>query len=251
MTETTPSAPTASMGSVKLSSPERIVRSVRAISSLTWSSEPAASLTATIGPDRRQPLDRLGLDVAAGPRGDVVENQRHVDALGDRGEMAVHPFLIGPIVVRSDREGAVGPGPGGESGQPDRLGGGVRARAGHDLGPAGGRLDHDGDHPLVFLVRQRRRFAGRAHRAQDRRPLGDVPLDQPRGARPRRPPRPGTASPGPRCIRRRSDLWLACVIPGSPSAGDPFVGWAAHAILFDFTDTGSTIGGATVIARPG
>ena len=25
-------------------------------------------------PDRGQPLDRLGLDVAAGPRGDVVEN---------------------------------------------------------------------------------------------------------------------------------------------------------------------------------
>ena len=80
-------------------------------------------------PELGQPLDRLGLDVPPGPARDVVEDERQVDALGDRGEVAVQPFLGGPVVIGGDEQGAVGPGPGGEPGQPDRLGRRVRPRA--------------------------------------------------------------------------------------------------------------------------
>ena len=44
-TETTPRAPTASSGSVRLSSPLRTVRSVMPMICEAWSSEPVASLT--------------------------------------------------------------------------------------------------------------------------------------------------------------------------------------------------------------
>ena len=39
-------------------------------------------------------------------------------------------------------------------------------------------LDHRGDHPLVLVVGERRRFAGRPDRAEHRRPLRDLPVDE-------------------------------------------------------------------------
>ena len=47
-TETTPFAPTDIIGSVSGSSPERIVMSQSSAISLTWSTEPLASLIATM-----------------------------------------------------------------------------------------------------------------------------------------------------------------------------------------------------------
>src|SRR5271157_2853869 len=47
-TEMTPSAPIASMGSVRVSLPERTVSSVRQRISLAWSTDPLASLMATM-----------------------------------------------------------------------------------------------------------------------------------------------------------------------------------------------------------
>ena len=90
-------------------------------------------------------------------------------ACGQGLEMLIEPFLHGLVVVRADHQRRVGPGLGGPAGQPQGLFGAVRAGAGHNLDAAGRRLDDGRDDPLVFGMRERGRFAGRAHGANARR----------------------------------------------------------------------------------
>ena len=79
--------------------------------------------------------------------------------------MFVDALLGGAVVVGADDERRIGTGLRGILREPDRLRGGVATGAGHDEQAAGGGLDALGDHPLVFVVRERGGFAGRAHRA--------------------------------------------------------------------------------------
>ena len=92
-------------------------------------------------------------------------------------EVLVEALLRRLVVVGSDLQGRVGADLLGELGQPQGLGRAVRAGAGHHLDPAGHRLDDEGDHPLVLVVRQRGRFAGRADRAEAVRAGRDLELD--------------------------------------------------------------------------
>ena len=123
--------------------------------------------------------DGLRLDVLAGAAGDVVDADGDVDRLGQDLEVLIEAFLGRLVVVGGDDQGGVGPGLGGPAGQPQGLLGAVRAGAGHDLDPPGGRLDHGRDHPLVLRVRERGALAGRAHRADARRAGLDLELHLP------------------------------------------------------------------------
>src|SRR5262249_49216018 len=62
----------------------------------------------------------------------------------------------------ADLQRAVGAGPLRGLRHANGFGGRVRAGAGHDLRAAPGALAHEGDHALVFVVRERGRFAGGA-----------------------------------------------------------------------------------------
>ena len=90
----------------------------------------------------------------------------------------VDAFLRRPVVVRHDREGAIGADLERVARELDRLGGGVAAGAGHHRDPAGRVLDRDPDHLAMLLDAHRRRFAGGADDADALRALGDVPVDE-------------------------------------------------------------------------
>ena len=61
--------------------------------------------------------------------------------------------------------------------QPQGFGRAVGAGAGHDLDPAGRKLDDRSDDPLVLFVAQRGALARGAHRAEAGRAGGDLELD--------------------------------------------------------------------------
>ena len=91
--------------------------------------------------------------------------------------MGVEPGLGRLVVVGRHHQQRVGAGALGVPAEVDRLGGGVRARAGDHRQPPGRRLDHQLDHPVVLGMAQRRRFAGGADRDQAMGTLLDVPLN--------------------------------------------------------------------------
>src|SRR5262249_11651503 len=66
----------------------------------------------------------------------------------------------------------------GELRKPDRFARAVGARARHDLYSAPSTLHHGGHYALMFLMVQRRRFAGCAYRRQAIGSLLDVAVDQ-------------------------------------------------------------------------
>ena len=96
--------------------------------------------------------------------------------------MPIVAFLRRLVVVGADHEGAVGAGAASGAGQTDRLARAVGAGAGHDFDASGRLLDHGVDDALVFLMVERRTFAGGADGRQAVRPLLDVPIDQPASA---------------------------------------------------------------------
>src|SRR3990172_3391525 len=148
ITETTPWPPIARSGSVMLSSPERTEKSGphAAITWLIWSREPEASFTpATVFTSRTS-----------------------------RSSVAVAPLLRRLVVVGVDDQGARGARRLGVRRQVDRLGGRVGPGAGDHPDPSAGGLDHDLDDPLVLVVRERRRLAGRPARDEAVGPVGDV-----------------------------------------------------------------------------
>ena len=124
-----------------------------------------------------QPDDRLGLDVLAGAAGDVVDAMRQAGFLGEHAEVVVKAFLRRLVVVGGDLQGGVGADFFGELRQAEGFGRAVRAGAGHDLDSAGDGLDDEGDDALLFLVAERGRLAGGAHRDEAVGAGGDLELD--------------------------------------------------------------------------
>ena len=90
--------------------------------------------------------------------------------------MLVEALLRRLVVVGRDDEHGVGAGLLGMGDEIDRLEGAVRARAGDDRHAPAGDLDAKLDHPLVLVMGQRRRLAGRAHRHEAMASLGDLPV---------------------------------------------------------------------------
>ena len=123
-------------------------------------------------------FDGLGLEVPPRTARNVIEDLRDVHRVGDRGIVGVQAVLSRPVVIRRHEEGGVGPGLEGEFREADGLARGVRAGPGHHLGPSGDPGDDEFDDPLVLLVRERRAFSRRAHRADGPRALGDLPVDR-------------------------------------------------------------------------
>ena len=111
-TETTPLPPTAKMGNVRLSSPLSTGQ--------IGHGQDLRSLVHRAGRllDHRDvgqlghPGNRVGLDVLAGPAGDVVDAQRNVDRLGQGFEVLVESFLGRLVVIGGHDQGRVGPRPG-------------------------------------------------------------------------------------------------------------------------------------------
>ena len=121
-------------------------------------------------------------------RRDVVDDHRRA-GLGHRREVRLHAGLGRLVVVGHDdklRRGAGGPG---VRRQFDALRRAVGAGAGDDGHAAAGGLDADLHHPLVLVMAERRRFAGRAAGHQCAGAFLDLPVDQAAGTRPRRPGR--------------------------------------------------------------
>jgi soluble lytic murein transglycosylase len=121
---------------------------------------------------------RLHAHVDDGARRDVVYDHRNVDRLGDGLEMQIKPLLRRFVVVGRDDQHPVGAGARGMGGEIDRLARAVGARPGDHRHPLGGRLDDDLDHPLVFVMAEGGRLAGRAHRHQPIGSLGDLPFHE-------------------------------------------------------------------------
>ena len=92
--------------------------------------------------------------------------------------MLVKAFLRRLIVIGSDDEDRVGAGAFGMLRKFDRLGGRVGTCAGHDRHPAAGLLDAPFDNFFVFVVGERRAFAGRADRNEPIGAFGNLPIDE-------------------------------------------------------------------------
>ena len=102
-----------------------------------------------------EPEERVGFDVRAGPRRDVVDDDRQAAVVGDRAEVGEEHPLVGPVVVGRDDERGVGAEVGRPAGRPDGRRGVVGAGAGDDRDPAarrtlGDRFDRDRDQPVAL-----------------------------------------------------------------------------------------------------
>ena len=131
-----------------------------------------------------QPQERVGVDVRARPRRDVVDDDRQVALVGDRPEVRVEHPAVGPVVVRRDDQRGVGTELGRPAGRPDRGGGVVGAGPGDDPDavarrPLGDDLDGRGDEPLALVGGQGGGFAGRAARDEAVDAGQDLPADEP------------------------------------------------------------------------
>ena len=91
---------------------------------------------------------------------------RDSDFFRNRFKVLVETLLRWLVVIRSDLQRRVGSLFFCPTSQPERFGGAVRARTGHDFAPAGGELNHLADYTLVFIVSQRRGFTGCSDRNQ-------------------------------------------------------------------------------------
>ena len=114
------------------------------------------ALGVLVGDDPRvlgEPDQGLGVDRDAAAAGDVVEHDRQFGGVGDGREVPVQALLRGLVVVRRDREQAVGAGLLGRAGQLDAVAGVVGADAGDDVGPVADRLQ-DGSYELRLSPRR-------------------------------------------------------------------------------------------------
>ena len=75
-------------------------------------------------------------------------------------------------------KGCVCTNPLGKFREPNRFTCSVRTRPGHHLETSRGGIDHRRNDFLMLIMREGRRFAGGAHRSQNRCALGNVPLDK-------------------------------------------------------------------------
>ena len=117
-----------------------------------------------------------GLDLAARTGRDVVEDHREVRGLGHSREVVDQARLGGPVVVRRDGQDGVGTDLGATLRVPDSRSGVVAPRTGDD--GYVDRLDHGGHDLDLFVVRERRRLAGRSNDHQGVVALLDEPARQ-------------------------------------------------------------------------
>ena len=125
-----------------------------------------------------QPRDQFHADLDDGARRDVVEDDRDVDRIGHRHEVAILPFLRRLVVIACHRQHGIGTHRLGELGQFDGFDGGIAARARDHRHAACGFRDADLDHPAMLVMGQGRRFAGGATGNQAVGAFGDLPRDQ-------------------------------------------------------------------------
>jgi hypothetical protein len=107
-----------------------------------------------------QDRGRLHVDDAAA--GDVVEDDRHVDGLGDRAEVAVQALLRRLVVVRDDRHDRVHPERDDLLGELHRIRRAVVARIRYDRRTAGHGLEHRAEELDLLVVEDGRALPRRA-----------------------------------------------------------------------------------------
>ncbi len=115
------------------------------------------------------------------------------NVFGDRLEVLVETFLRRLVVVGCDLQRRVGTLARRTLGQTECLGGAVASRTGHDFCTTRDALDHFRDHAIVFVMRQRRRFAGGSRRNDTSRSRRQLELDLVRANARNRPLRHETA----------------------------------------------------------
>ena len=136
---------------------------------------PLASLTPQMPAKRRR---RLGQQIKPRARGHVVEDHRQIDAFGHRRIVRDQSGLRGLVVIGRDQQQRVRAHCLRLTGQLDRAGRVVCARA-HDDGAAPlTQLGGAADERFAFPCGQRRRFARRAADNQRVCSRGDLPLYQ-------------------------------------------------------------------------
>src|SRR5579883_3502519 len=92
--------------------------------------------------------------------------------------MAIKALLGRLIVIGGYHELRIGAGFLRVASERDGLLGRVRAGAGDDRNAALGHLDAEGGHPVMLLMAQDRRFAGRPAGDEPMAPLLDLPIDE-------------------------------------------------------------------------
>lgn len=126
----------------------------------------------------RQFAHRGGQHVDHRPGRDVVDDDRQVRRIVDRGKMRDQPGLRRPVVIGRHHQRGIGAHGFGVADQADPLGGRVRARPGDHRNASGGGLDHRLDHRAMFIMGQRRAFARGANRHKAVAALLDMPVHQ-------------------------------------------------------------------------
>ena len=180
---TTPTAPTASSGSVMGSSPDQTSKSsgAAAITLAVSPGFPAASLMPTmVGTSLARRTSRCGVDLAAGATGDVVDHHGQVRGGGDGAEVGLEAGLRRTVVVRRHDEQAVDAGGGRPLAELAGVAGVVAAGAGDERHVDGGA--HRRPEVDLLVVRERGRLAGGAGQHEPVAAVVDEPAGQAHGA---------------------------------------------------------------------
>ncbi len=91
--------------------------------------------------------------------------------------MQVQPFLGGLVVVGVHQQDSIGTNLLGMTREAYRLTGGIRAGPGNDRDPAIGKLDCEGDDPVMLIMAESRTFSCGPTRHQTGDPTCDLCLD--------------------------------------------------------------------------
>ena len=126
-----------------------------------------------------QAQHQLGAEVHRGAIGEVVEQDRQLDASGHLGEVAVEALLVELEVVRRDHHGGVGTGLLGMSRQLDDFLHDRPARPDQHGGPSPHSLDGEAGELLLLGRRQREELARAAEEEDPVDAAGDQVLDDP------------------------------------------------------------------------
>ncbi len=131
-----------------------------------------------------EPEKRVGVDVRAGSRRHVVDDDRQAAVIGDRAEMRRKHPLVRAVVVGSDDERGVGAEVCRPARGPDGRSGVIGTRSGDDgdsatRGSLADGLDGDRDQPIALGFGQGRRFTGGPDGDDAVDPGKDLPADEP------------------------------------------------------------------------
>lgn len=129
----------------------------------------------SISASPRHGLDRHVDDAATG---DVIDQDRNADRIGDRLEMLIEPFLGRFVVIGCHDQKTVGTDLLGMARQQQRLVGAVGPRPRHHRHPAGRSLDAQLGHAHVLGVAESGGFTSRAARHQTIGALLNLPLNE-------------------------------------------------------------------------